>query len=179
MSTHTARYKPHPHRLANANDLHQSEHEKSGINQRIAVAVTRSLSTMMAVWIIVAFMAIWIVGNITFWHFDPAPFALLLIIINLPQIASTPLIMVGQSVLNRKAEIQEDENCRRTEKIFRDVESVLLQNAEQLEILEAQNKLLATQYSELTKQTEMLTTLLTPPATTIRRRVRKQEGVTE
>jgi uncharacterized membrane protein len=163
--------------VRNSNHVHAEEHANSGINQRIAVAVTRSLSTMMAVWVIVAFMTIWIVGNVTFWHFDPAPFALLLIIINLPQIASTPLIMVGQSVLNRKSEIQEDENCERTLKIFRDVESVMLQNAEQLEILEEQNKLLTTQYLELTKQTEMLTALLTPPSTTVRRRVRKQEVI--
>lgn len=170
MSSHTGGYKPHGHHLVNVNDLHRSEHENSGINQRIAVTVTRGLSTMMAVWIVVAFMTIWIVGNVTIWHFDPAPFALLLVIINLPQIASTPLLMVGTSVLARKTELQEDENVKRTFKIFRDVESVMLQNSEMLELLEEQNKMFAAHYEEITKQTAMLTNALTP-----RRRPMKQE----
>ncbi len=162
------KYKPHRHKPANPNDLHRAEHETSGINQRIAVAMTRGLSTMEAVWIITAFMAIWIIGNVTIWRFDPAPFALLLIVINLPQIASTPLIMVGQSVLNRKQELQAEETYESTLKSFHDVELILSQNNEQIKILEEQNKqiaeqgkLQATQYQELLKQTEMLVQLLT------------------
>lgn len=169
MSSHSERYKPHFHKLVNVNDLHKYEHEHSGLNQRIAVAVTKGLSTMLAVWIIVAFMTIWIVGNITIWHFDPAPFALLLIIINLPQIASTPLIMVGQDVLNRKAELQSDETFQTASKIFKDTETLIRQNNEQFEMLEAQNKVLEAHYQELLRQTAMLNTALTP-----RRRPMKQ-----
>ncbi len=169
VSSHTEKYKPHAHKPRNVNYQHQYEHENSGINQRIAVAVTKGLSTMAAVWLIIAFMVVWIALNaIGVWRFDPAPFALLLVIINLPQIASTPLVMVGQSVIGRKQELQADEQFMATEKTFQDAETIIHQNNEIIH----QNAEIIQQNDE---QAKMLAALLTPPTATIRRRVRKQE----
>jgi uncharacterized membrane protein len=165
------RYKPHSHQPRNVNCLHQEEHERSGINQRIAVAVTKGLSTMAAVWLVVVFMTVWIVLNaLGIWRFDPAPFALLLIIINLPQIASTPLVMVGQSVISRKQELQFDEEFRMTEKTSHDQAVIIQQNNEIIQ----QNAEIIKQNDE---QARMITALLAAPMTT-RRRTRKEVDLT-
>ena len=178
MNSRAEKYKPHDHRPRNVNHLHQAEHERSGINQRLAVAVTKGLSTMTAVWLVIAFMAVWIVFNsFGIWHFDPAPFALLLIIINLPQIASTPLVMVGQSVISRKQELQADEEFARTVQIYRDAETLILQCSELLDEVTSAKDMLDKIHDAQLKQAEMLTAMLTPPTTTIRRKTRKQAYV--
>jgi uncharacterized membrane protein len=114
----------HPHQPRNVNALHKAEHAASSLNQRIAVGVTQAFSSMTMVWLIVLFELLWIIGNITLWRFDPPPFALLLVLINIPQIALMPLIMVGQRVLSRHQELQADEAYATTTKMYHDIEEI-------------------------------------------------------
>jgi anaerobic C4-dicarboxylate transporter len=172
VSSHTAHYKPHSHVPRNVRVTHAEEQQ--GINDKIAVMLTKVVGSMPTAY---SFIVLAVVGLLAILGILTPLVALLVAWTSqtLIQLVLLPVIMVGQNVLNRHQELQSDEEYKKTLKIFQDVESVMLQNAEQLEILEEQNKLLTTQYLELTKQTEMLTALLTPPSTTVRRRVRKQE----
>ncbi len=47
MSSHTGGYKPHSNVAHNANHIHAEEHANSGINQRIAVGITKATGTML------------------------------------------------------------------------------------------------------------------------------------
>ncbi len=84
------------------------------------------------------------------------------------------VLAFGQQVLSRKAEIQADQQFKDVENSYRDIEQIMRHLSSQDEELLRQSEMLENHYQELCKQTEMLTTLLTP-SVTIRRKVRKQE----
>lgn len=118
-------HKTHPHKPRNVNVLHQSELAASGINQKIAIGMTKLFSSMPMFWAITLFMAMWLIGNITLLHFDPPPYPLLLVIINIPQLSLMIVVMVGQGLLSRKAELQAEEAYQTTLKSFHDIEQVM------------------------------------------------------
>ena len=116
---------PHPHIPHNVNLLHAAEKAAGGFNDQIAVGMTKLFSSMPMFWVIVVWMIIWIAGNLTLLHFDPAPFPLLLLLINLPQLALMIVIMVGQGLLGRHQEIQAEEQFATTQKSFSDIEQII------------------------------------------------------
>lgn len=132
---------PHQHKPRNINEVHDQErfgraNAYHRANEQAAVWMTRLFSTMELFWIIDLFMAVWIIGNsIGTWHFDPLPYPLLLMIINIPQLPLLPLLAIGQSVLSRKAELQADEQYATTKKLYADVETIIAQNNQLLELL--------------------------------------------
>lgn len=172
---------PHKHKPRNINEVHAQERTQHAnaytiFNEKAAVWLTLLFSTMELFWIVDIFMAVWIIGNsIGFWHFDPMPFPLLLMVINIPQLPLLPLLAIGQAVLSRKQALQAEEQFNTTMKTYHDIEQIMLHLSAQDEELLRQDKLRSEQYQELLKQTEMLTSVLTPPGTTIRRKVRKPE----
>lgn len=170
MSSHTEKYKPHAHKLVNINDLRQYEHESGGINQKVAVALTRGVGTM---WTAYSFVLLALIGLFAILGVFSPIVALLVAWVSqtLIQLVLLPVIMVGQNTLNHHAELQADETFQTAAKIFKDVETIMKQNNEQFEVLEAQNKVLTAHYEELLRQTSMLNTALTP-----RRRPMKQEA---
>lgn len=168
-------HKPHSHKPRNINLVHAQERAQASayaiFNQKAAVWTTWLFSTMEMFWFMDLFILVWMVGNsIGFWHFDPMPFPLLLVIINLPQLPLLPLLAISQKVIERKQELQADEMYATTQHSFADIEQLGQHLAAQDEELLRQSKLLSDQQQELAKQTAMLTTLLTP-----KRKPMKQE----
>ena len=78
--------------------------------------------------------------------FDPYPYAFLLFLGNIVQLLLMPLIMVGQSILSKHAEMRADEQYKTTLTSYQDLEHIM-------EHLDAQDK-------ELIRQTQMLMKLV-------------------
>lgn len=171
LSSHAERYKPHGHRLVNVNDLKRGEHEVAGFNTRIAVALTKSVGSMVCAYVFAVLALIGLFGLLGWLN----PFVFLFttwISQQFLQLVLLPIIMVGNNTINHHTELEADETYQSTAKIFKDVETLMEQNNKQFEMLEAQNKVLETHYQELLRQTAMLNTALTP-----RRRPMKQVEV--
>ena len=99
---------PHHHTPRNTNHVHKAEHATAGINTKIAIALTRGVGSMFTAYafIVLAFIGLFAILG---W-LDPIV-ALLVAWTSqtLIQFVLLPVIMVGQNVLGRKAELQSDE----------------------------------------------------------------------
>lgn len=131
-------HKLHPHKPVNVNDKHKQEQQ--GINDRIAVFLTKSVGNMWCAYIFTGIGVGAVVGAVTG--------NLLLALIfgsvssNFLQLVLLPVIMVGQNVLNRKQELQSDEQFSTTQKIYHDIEQIIQHQSAQDKELLIQSKIL-------------------------------------
>ncbi len=133
------------HKPADVNKKHKSQ---LGLQDRLALVITTAIGTMYAVYFFAIFMAGWMLWQ-TFFNgkpFDPYPFAFLLFLGNIVQLLLMPLIMVGQNIQGRHAEIRSSEEYHTTVTSYRDIGHIL-------EHLNAQDE-------ELLKQTRLLEELV-------------------
>lgn len=129
------------HQPKNVNQQHQ---QSLSTQDRIALVITSAIGTMYAVYFFAIFLAGWMLWQSKFSSkpFDPYPFAFLLFIGNIIQLMLMPLIMVGQNIQARHAEIRADEEYKTTTTSFHDIEQILQHlNAQDVELLR-QSKLL-------------------------------------
>lgn len=147
------RYEPPLHRPRNINLIQKAEKAAGGFNQRVAVGLTNIFQAMSTFWLMLTWILIWILGNCTFWHFDPLPWPLLLCLTSVPQLPLMVVIMVGQGLLGRKQELQAEEAFSITMSNAYDIEQVKLH-------LSAQDAQLLTQHTLLLRHTCMLEHLL-------------------
>ncbi len=133
------------HHPKNVNDLHK---QKLGMQDRIALVITGAIGTMYAVYFFAIWMGGWMLWQTHFAHkpFDPFPFAFLLFLGNIIQLLLMPLIMVGQNIQGKHAELRAEEEFNTTKSSYHDIEHVL-------ERLDAQDQ-------ELLRQTKMLEELI-------------------
>lgn len=108
----------------NVNELHEGS---LGLNDRVALWITRAVGTMWAVYIMAAFMGLWMLGQTCLQKqsFDPYPYAFLLFLGNVVQILLMPLIMVGQNIQGRHAELRAEEEYRTTLAAMQDVQHIM------------------------------------------------------
>ena len=127
--------------IRNANT--QQEESLSGLD-RLALWITNHVGTMGFFLIIFFWTVIWTgynilaseVSTLHWTAFDPFPaFVAYLLISNVIQILLMPLIMVGQNLQNRHAEIRSENDFETNVRAEREVEAVLKH-------LDRQNKLL-------------------------------------
>ena len=138
------------HKPENVNKKHR---ESLTLQDKIALAITGAVGTMYAVYFFALFMGGWMVWQ-TFIDkkpFDPFPFAFLLFIGNIIQLLLMPLIMVGQNIQGRHAEIRTEEEYKTTESSYKDIEQILVHLSEQDRIMNEQLKLLTELVKENTK----------------------------
>ena len=135
----------HTHVPENVNEKHL---QNLSMHDRIALMVTNNLGTMEAVYFLGALMSIWMVGQIFLRRsaFDPYPFPFLLFITNILQLLLIPLIMVGQNIQSKHAELRAEEQFKTTMTSYADLEHIISH-------LDAQDK-------ELLRQSQMLVRLL-------------------
>ncbi len=127
-------------RPMNVNEMHEKSLSKL---ERVAVFVTDKIGTMGFFLIIFAWTVLWLGWNIfgpADLRFDPYPaFVLWLFISNLIQIHLMPLIMVGQNLQGRHAELRAESDYQVNLKAEVEVETILThleqQNQLMLEIL--------------------------------------------
>jgi uncharacterized membrane protein len=136
----TARHTP-----KNVNAVHKNS---LGIQDRIALVITSAIGTMYAVYFFAMWMGGWMLWQVRFAHkpFDPYPFAFLLFLGNIIQLLLMPLIMVGQNIQGKHAELRAEEEFNTTKSSYHDIEHVL-------ERLDSQDQ-------ELLRQTKMLEELI-------------------
>ena len=135
------------HKPENVNHKHK---QALGTQDRIALTITTAVGTMYAVYFLMLCLAGWMLwqGHFSAQPFDPYPFAFLLFLGNIVQLLLMPLIMVGQNLQNRHAELRAEEEFKTTTSSYHDTEQILTHlDAQDKEILR-QTKLI----EELTKK---------------------------
>ncbi len=133
------------HRPGNVNEKH---HQSLGFQDRLALGITSAIGTMYAVYFFILGLGGWILWQsyISNKPFDPFPFAFLLFLGNIVQLLLMPLIMVGQNIQGKHAEIRAEEEYQTTSSSYQDVEKILIH-------LDLQNK-------EILRQSNLLEELL-------------------
>lgn len=141
MSLVKTREQKERHHPKNVNAIHKSQ---LGAQDKIALTLTTAVGTMYAVYFFALVMAGWMLWQVHFTNkpFDPYPFAFLLFLGNIVQLLLMPLIMVGQNIQGRHAEIRAEEEFKTTESSYKDIEHILAHLDEQDKELLKQTKLL-------------------------------------
>jgi uncharacterized membrane protein len=137
------RYQRNPRTARNINEKHRSH---LSFLERAAVWVTAKVGTMQFFLIILTWTVLWLGWNVLApepLRFDPYPaFVLWLFISNLIQIHLMPLIMVGQNLQGRHAELRADEDFATNKKAELEVQQILDQLAHHAELLDYQANLI-------------------------------------
>lgn len=138
-----ARYHPRPKQSRDVN----AEHRASlSLLERAALWVTDHVGTMGFFLIILAWTVVWLGWNMTApdeFRFDPYPaFVLWLFLSNLIQIHLMPLIMVGQNLQGRHAELRAQADFLINQRAEAEVEDILQRLDQQAQLLAHQNELL-------------------------------------
>lgn len=139
------RHEKHPHTPKNPNEIHIEEINKSTINQKIAIILTRIVASM---WCAYLFAFIAVIGFPGFL----GPLAAQLVqwtSQTFIQLTMLSVIMVGQSVLGRKQELQSDELFETSKHSFSDIEQIMKH-------LDEQDKAILTILQELQKDAEKM-----------------------
>ena len=115
---------PHLHQPQNVNVLHAAEQKAEGFNTRVAVMLTKSVGTM---WTAYSFAVLAFIGLFAILNLLPPIVILLVAFISQTflQLVLLPVIMVGQNVLGRKAELQSDEMFQTSQHSFHDIEEII------------------------------------------------------
>lgn len=132
--------------IENVNIVHQS---KLSWLDKLALFVTDKIGTMGFFFIIFVWTLSWLSWNVfapSKLRFDPFPaFVLWLFISNLIQIHLMPLIMVGQNIQGKHAELRAEHDFQTDQKAEKEIETILLhlENQQQLmlQILQKLEKL--------------------------------------
>ncbi len=132
--------------VKNTNVIHRS---RLSFLDKLAIVVTEKIGTMGFFFIILAWTVLWLGWNVLApneLRFDPFPaFVLWLFISNLIQIHLMPLIMVGQNIQGKHAELRAEHDFETDKKAEKEIETILLhlENHQKLmlEILERIEKL--------------------------------------
>jgi uncharacterized membrane protein len=138
--------KAHPLTLAELKKLQKplrninAEHKKSlTLMERLAVWITDRVGTMGFFIIIFSWTIFWLGWNTlapSNVRFDPLPaFAMWLFISNMIQIFLMPLIMVGQNLQSRHAEIRAEADFEVNNKAEREIEAILMHLENQDELI--------------------------------------------
>ena len=117
------RHEPHQHQPRNVNQIHATEQAGEGFNTRLAVALTKYTGTM---WTAYVFAGIGI-GSLVGVFTNSVFLGLLFGSISsyFLQLVLLPIIMTGQNVLGRKAELQADEQFNTTMSTYHDIEQIM------------------------------------------------------
>lgn len=132
--------------IKNVNKIH---HQSLSPLEKLAIYVTDKIGTMGFFFVILAWTVLWLGWNILApinLRFDPYPaFVLWLFISNLIQIHLMPLIMVGQNIQGKHAELRAEHDFQTDQKAEKEIETILLHLENQqkltLEILKRLEKL--------------------------------------
>lgn len=128
-------HEPHHH----PQNVNQQHRESLNTQDKLALMITSAVGTMYAVYFFVLALAGWMLwqGLITHKPFDPYPFAFLLFMGNIVQLLLMPLIMVGQNIQGRHAELRSEEEYKTTLSSFHDLEIIMQKLDEQAETIKA------------------------------------------
>jgi uncharacterized membrane protein len=127
--------------IKNVNEMHR---ERLSPLDHLALFITQHVGTMGFFFIIFVWTISWLSWNIVGpveLRFDPFPaFVLWLFISNLIQLHLMPLIMVGQNLQNRHAELRSEREYTTSKKAEKEIETILLHLENQEKLIEELHK---------------------------------------
>jgi uncharacterized membrane protein len=127
-------------------NVNQEFRESFSPLERVALYITVHIGSFGFFLIILTWTILWLAWNTlgpAGRRFDPAPaFVLWLFISNMLQILLMPLIMVGQNLLSRHAEIRAESDFDVNVKAEKEIEAILLHLEEQAKHFERQGELM-------------------------------------
>lgn len=131
----------HPHKPVNVNEKHRQEQCEAGINQRIAVMLTKCVGSMECAYIFTGIAIIGLLGLLNL--LNPIVYLLMQWLSQqFLQLVLLSVIMVGQSVLGRKQAMQADEQFNFTEKSYHDIEQIMTHLSKQDDELLEQSRMI-------------------------------------
>jgi len=71
--------------------------DRKRLQDRVADQITAFSGSMAFVYIHVAWFAVWCIGNLVWWRFDPFPFGLLTLIVSLEAIFLSTFVLLSQN----------------------------------------------------------------------------------
>ena len=109
------------HTPTNVNEAHAQEY--TGLNDRIAVFLTRNVGSMPMAY---AFVVLACIGLLAILGWLSPLVALLVAWLSqtMIQLVMLPILLVAQNVLSRHSEIQADEQFSTTQKVYHDIEQI-------------------------------------------------------
>jgi uncharacterized membrane protein len=123
--------------LKNTNEVH-----KRGLSplEKLGIFVTNHVGTMGFFFIILAWTILWLGWNVLApkpLRFDPYPaFVLWLFISNLIQLHLLPLLMVGQNIQSKHAEIRSEHDYQTNKKAEKEIETIIQHLEQQTQLLD-------------------------------------------
>lgn len=122
--------------VRNVNEIHR---EKLSKLDKLALYVTKHVGTMGFFFIIAGWTVFWLGWNFVApksLRFDPYPaFVLWLFISNLIQLHLMPLIMIGQNLQGRRADIRGDHDYETDRRAEKEIETILLHLENQQDLI--------------------------------------------
>jgi len=116
-------------RHAPAHNVNAKHRQGLSSLDRLALWITDHVGSMQFFFLIFCWTVVWLGWNTLApqaWRFDPFPaFVLWLFISNMIQIFLMPLIMIGQNLQSRHAELRAEEDFRINKKSEQEVEAIL------------------------------------------------------
>lgn len=149
----------HSHQPQNVNQQHQAEQEAGGFNTRLAVLLVRRVGSMPTAY---GFVGLALIGLLAILGIIPPLIALLVAWMSqtLIQLCLLPIIMVGQNVLGRKAELLADETFENTQRALHDSEQLVAHLSAQDDLALKDSERLQQIDTRLEQQQEVLYLLL-------------------
>src|SRR5258708_1371139 len=122
--------------LRNTNEVH-----KRGLSglEKLGLFVTNHVGTMGFFFIVFTWPVLWLGWNVLApksFGFDPFPaFVFWLFLSNLIQLHLMPLLMVGQNIQSKHAELRSEQDYQTNKKAEKEIETILLHLEEQKKVL--------------------------------------------
>lgn len=121
---------------ADVNVIHRRKLSKM---DKLALIITTKIGTMGFFFILAIWVGAWIVWNTVLpksTRFDPFPaFVLLLFLTNIIEILLMPLIMVGQNIQGKHADLRSEYDYETDKKAEKEIETILLHLERQEELI--------------------------------------------
>jgi uncharacterized membrane protein len=78
------------------------------LQDRVSDQITAFSGSMAFVYLHVVWFAVWIVGNVYWWHFDPFPFGLLTLVVSLEAIFLSTFVLISQNREAARSEVRSE-----------------------------------------------------------------------
>lgn len=107
-------------------NVNQKHRQNLGFQDRLAATITSAVGTMYTMYLIMAGVLGWMLWQtIITKPFDPYPFAFMVFLSNIVQLLLMPLLMVGQNVQGRHAEMRAEEEYKMTKYQIKEMKEMM------------------------------------------------------
>jgi len=107
-------------------DVNLKHKSRFNLHDKVAVTITTAIGSMYALYFFIIFVFGWMLWqSVSPKPFDPFPYIFMIFISNIVQLLLLPLIMVGQNIQAKHAQLRAEEDYHTTKTIHQDIETIL------------------------------------------------------